>query len=146
MFPITLTIHNREQLDAVLSVMTPAETSSGSHITNTGQVVKETTAKKPSSATPARTEPTASGAADDAQGKTGGASAQAAGSVAAEPQVSTAATDFETLKKAFLALSTKPDGRTKCEAVLKPFNAAKLSALKPEQYDDAMAKINELGA
>jgi hypothetical protein len=71
-------------------------------------------------------------------------------------QASTVATevDFNTLKKAFLALSTKegptqknakgepiPYGRFMCEGVLATFGVVALSLAKPEQYADIHAAI-----
>lgn len=72
----------------------------------------------------------------------GGTSAQPAstGKPSASPEVT-----FDVLKKAFLALSTKAAGREKCEAVLKPFGLAKLSAATPEQYAAVLAEIEKAG-
>lgn len=53
------------------------------------------------------------------------------------------AVTFDQLKKAFLGLSTKADGRAKCEGVLKPFGLAKLSEAKPEQYAQVLAEIEK---
>ncbi len=65
------------------------------------------------------------------------APAPAPAAAPAEP----AAVDFDTLKRAFLALATKDGGRARCEAVLKPFGLAKLSEAKPEHYPALMAEI-----
>jgi hypothetical protein len=72
----------------------------------------------------------------------GGSSAQTASTdkQSASPEVT-----FDVLKKAFLALSTKAAGREKCEAVLKPFGLAKLSAATPEQYAAVLAEIEKAG-
>lgn len=51
--------------------------------------------------------------------------------------------DFDTLKKAFLALSTKAGGRALCEGVLKPHGLAKLSEAKPEQYAAVLSAIEQ---
>lgn len=72
----------------------------------------------------------------------GGTSAQPASTdkPSASPEVT-----FDVLKKAFLALSTKAAGREKCEAVLKPFGLAKLSAATPEQYAAVLTEIEKAG-
>jgi hypothetical protein len=53
---------------------------------------------------------------------------------------------FDALKKAFLALSTKPDGRDKCQAILKPYNFARLSDAKEEHYGALLEAINKAAA
>ena len=106
-----------------------------------GNASAQAPAPAPSSATTAA--PTA------APKQTAAASTPTAAPAAAPSQASTAATDlapevsFDQLKKAFLGLSTKADGRAKCEGVLKPFGLAKLSEAKPEQYAAVLAAIEE---
>lgn len=64
----------------------------------------------------------------------------------ASSETSTAAPDFETVKKAFLALSVKDGGRARCEQVLKPFALGKLSEAKPEQYGQVLDAIKKAAA
>ena len=87
---------------------------------------------------PAAAAPAAGDAGNDAAaaGPAAAASTASSSTPAESPEVS-----FEVLKKAFLALSTKADGRAKCESVLKPFGVAKLSESKPEQYAAVLAAI-----
>lgn len=85
------------------------------------------------------TEPSApAAAAQAAQGEAGnatpaGQAADASTASSTKPEGEAAVT-FGALKKAFLALSTKADGRAKCEAVLKPFNLTKLSDSLPSEH------------
>lgn len=65
---------------------------------------------------------------------------------AASPSSAAPDIDFDTIKKAFLKLSTTDGGRAKCEAVLKPHGLAKLSEAKPEQYAEILANIQKAGA
>jgi hypothetical protein len=84
----------------------------------------------------------------DAAAPQGGTSAQPASSQPSTASAETAGGEpvtFDVLKKAFLALSTKAAGREKCEAVLKPFGLAKLSAATPEQYAAVLAEIEKAG-
>lgn len=103
-------------------------------------------AGSPASPTAASSAPAA--AAPAAQGDAGNATPAAGQPAAAqtassEKPAGAAEVSFDTLKKAFLALSTKADGRAKCENVLKPFGLAKLSEAKPEQYAAVLAAIEE---
>jgi hypothetical protein len=56
------------------------------------------------------------------------------------------AVDFETVKKAFLKMSTMEGGRARCESVLKPFGIAKLSEAKAEQYGEILVLIKKASA
>jgi len=110
------------------------------------------TAPAGASASPTAASSAGSAAAPAAQGEAGNA-ASAAGSPAAAASPASSSTPaaspevtFDMLKKAFLALSTKADGRAKCEGVLKPFGLAKLSEAKPEQYAAVLAEINKASA
>lgn len=93
------------------------------------------------------TAPSATTAAAPAAGDAGNASTAgpaAAASPASSPKPEAAPeVTFDVVKKAFLALSTKADGRSKCEAVLKPFKVAKLSEAKPEQYAAVLEAIEK---
>lgn len=104
-----------------------------------------------STAAPASAPPAAAGSATSAgeAGNVGTTAGTAAAPTASssEPAASPAVS-FDELKKAFLALSTKPAGREKCEAVLKAVDPApaKLSAATPEQYPALMAAIQKASA
>jgi hypothetical protein len=147
MFPMTMTIHNAQQLEAVMHVLLATKIDEVKD--KLGKSAKGTTLAATSAESPAPTQATAeAGVATDAPVKTAGASNPTAGSAAAEQQASTAVTEgdavgFETVKKAFLALSTTPGGREKCQAVIAPL--AKLSEAKPEQYAAILAKIKKAG-
>jgi hypothetical protein len=103
-----------------------------------------------STSTPASAQVAGNGSA--AAGEAGNAAGSATGTSPSAPTASSdkpaesAAVSFDELKKAFLALSTKPEGRAKCEAVLKPFAVAKLSEAKPEQYAAVLAAIVKASA
>lgn len=76
---------------------------------------------------------------DSATTKTTEPAAATAQSASSESSAQTVT--FDELKKAFLALSTKADGRAKCQAVLG--GLAKLSDAKPEQYAGILAAIEK---
>ena len=145
MFPMTITIHNPEDLSLVLQAL--GFRSAG--IAKDAATTKKPTPAATPAASPAPSPVTAgAGVATDAPVKTADASNPTADSAAAEQPASTAATegdavDFETVKKAFLALSTTPGGREKCQGVIAPL--AKLSEAKPEQYAAILAKIKKAG-
>lgn len=104
-----------------------------------------TTANTPASAPAAAGGSAPAGEAGNAAGSATGISPSASTASSDKPAESPAVS-FDELKKAFLALSTKPEGRAKCEAVLKPFGVAKLSEAKPEQYAAVLAAINKASA
>jgi hypothetical protein len=100
-----------------------------------------------STATQASAQPAAAGSAASAGEAGNGAAASASPATGAASTASSSepsgspAVSFDELKKAFLALSTKPGGREKCEAVLKPFGLPKLSAANADQYAAILAEI-----
>jgi hypothetical protein len=86
----------------------------------------------------------ASTAATGEQGNDTPAGQPAAASTASSTKLDAAAAPtFDEVKKAFLALSTKPNGRALCEGVLKPFALAKLTEAKVEQYGALKAAIDK---
>lgn len=134
----------------------------GTAANDTAAVPAPTTGKSKPAATPAPAAATApagpsasttaassapAAAAQAAQGDAGnatqGGQTAAASTASSEKPAAAVEVTFDVLKKAFLALSTKADGRAKCENVLKPFNLAKLSEAKPEQYAAVLAAIEE---
>jgi hypothetical protein len=94
----------------------------------------------------------ASQASTAATGDTGNATGTAGGQTAGATDVSSStpagspAPTFEEVKKAFIALSTKPNGRALCEGVLAPFKLTKLSEAKAEQYAAIKALIDKAAA
>jgi hypothetical protein len=155
MFPIsiTFTINSADELAKLESVFTPGTTapkSAAAPAAASGKAtVKESAApsKTADESTPAvqtaAAQPQASTAAEGNAAAAPSAQEATAASAAssAEPEV-----DFDTLKKAFLALSTKDGGRAKCEGVLKPHGLAKLSEAKPEQYGALLTAIHQASA
>ena len=133
MFPVTITLQNAAQLNAVMAALStdraekveaPAKKSAPA-ATTTAAASNPTPAAQPASA-PTTDAPTTS---------------------SSEPEKSAApAVTFDALKKAFLGLSTKPDGRSKCEGVLKPHGLGKLSEAKEEQYAALLDAINKAAA
>lgn len=102
----------------------------------------------PASATEASSAPSAAAPAAGEAGNAAAAAGQPAAAAPASSPKPDAAPEvtFEQVKKAFLALATKPDGRAKCEAVNKAFGVAKLSDIKPENHAAALAEIEKVGA
>lgn len=137
MFPMTITLHNIDDLNRVTAVLAP---------TATPKVEETATAKKPntSAATPApaaRTQPTAEAAAETAApAKTADEPRPTAASAEAAPQASTAV-EYDTVKAAILNLSTSK-GKAAAVEVLGKFGLVKLPDAKPEQYADILAAAN----
>lgn len=135
-------------LSTVVGKLQPTEAAN-----DTGKPAKPAAAAKATagaSASPTAAPSAQTAAAPAAQGEAGNA-AQAAGPSAAVSPASSSAqgasgeVTFEQVKKAFLALSTKADGRAKCEAVLATVDPkpARLSEAKPEQYPALLKAIEE---
>lgn len=138
MFPTTITIHNMIDLQRVIAALNgdaaPAKTEAA--------IAKNSPSSR---ATPARTEPTASVAADGAQGKTADASAQSAGSAEAAPQASTAASDkpvtYADLQAAVLKLH-KADA-TAAKPIAEGMGFANFKAMPEDKWAEALAKVQE---
>lgn len=157
MFPMTITLSNAAQLNAVLAALNlagpaaPAEIPQPTAQVQTAAAVKEAVAPagKPTPAktdAPAPTSPTAEVAADAAPGKTESASAQPAASAADAAQASTAATEpvaYADVKPLILKINTAK-GREAATAALAKFGVTKGPDLKPEQYADFVAYANEV--
>lgn len=133
-------------LQQVVGKLQPTEAANDTPAPTTGKSKPAATPAQTAAATapagkPATqtTEPSApAAAAQAAQGEAGnatpaGQAADASTASSTKPEGEAAVT-FGALKKAFLALSTKADGRAKCEAVLKPFNLTKLSDSLPTEH------------
>lgn len=60
-----------------------------------------------------------------------------------EPERADAAIDYEALKKVFLDLSNRANGRDKCARVLKAFGVEKLPHVPKEKYAEAMAAMEK---
>jgi hypothetical protein len=102
-----------------------------------------------STSTPATVQGAAAGsAAGEAGNVAGGGQSAPASTASSDTPAASPAVTFEALKKAFLALSTKADGRAKCEAVLASVDPkpARLSEAKPEQYAALLAAIEKASA
>jgi hypothetical protein len=157
MFPMTITLQNPAQLNAVLAALnlgtaepTTAEmgrmaVAQGAKLRAEADAPKEvatSTAGKSAKADPARTSPTAKAAEAGAPEKTADASAQSADSAAAEPQASTAATEAVTYDQVGKAITERAKtDRAHVIATLKSFNVAKGPELKPAQYADFMKAL-----
>jgi len=127
MFPVTVTISNNAQLQAVLAALSfiqPSEQSTTAAKTEAPKD-KATTAKKPEVA--ATTQPTAEAAVADVQSEKADNSEQSEKAEGESPAT------YEDASKAIIALS-KAKGRDAAVAVLEKFEAANLKAVKPEDY------------
>ena len=126
MQPVTLsiTVNTTEQLLAVSAAIAAA---SGAKLPELTTPSASTSA--PSSAAPTKPAPVAAppAATPPAQG---------------EPERADAI-DYETLKKVFLDLSNRANGREKCARVLKAFGVEKLPHVPKEKYAEAMAAMEK---
>lgn len=134
-------------LQATIAKLQPTEAANEG---NAKPAAAQATAGKPASQAAAASAPAAAASAAGEQGKGAAASqpsatgaASSASSSAGSTSPDGASVTFDELKKAFLTLSTKADGRAKCESVLKPFGLGKLSEAKPEQYAAVLAEIKK---
>jgi hypothetical protein len=155
---ITLSCSSPEELRNALATFGIGAANDAQATTGNVQSAKGATAPAGKPASQAA-EPSAAPAAEPAaQGEAGNGaaasqpSATAAASSASSSAESTSpdgeAVTFDELKKAFLALSAKADGRAKCEAVLASVDPkpGRLSEAKPEQYAallDAIKKASK---
>jgi hypothetical protein len=137
MFPITVTITNTAQLNAVMAALASGD-----------EAVKEAAAPAPKpkatpakTATPAPTQPTAEveKAAAPENKPEPSATTQAAESPS-EPAAPTIA--VADLNAAIIGLA-KSKGRDAAVAILGEFGAAKVPELKPEQYADVLAAVQK---
>ena len=117
MFPITMTIHNPTQLNAVLAALSIEQP-----VPAPAAVVKE-----------AKPEATASVAAE-----TGMTAAQATEALNGHADKPADAPTYQDAANAINALA-KAKGRAAAVAVLAAFGAAKLPDVKPEQFADVIA-------
>lgn len=148
MFPMTITLQNTAQLNAVLAALSLGTAAAAEPTTAQltemaqarGQATKEaTTAGKSAKAGTAPGPTTAT--KDAAPEKTAGASDPAAGSAAAEPQGSTAATEvtYDVVAKAITERAKSDRGAV--IATLETFGAKKGTELKPAQYADFLKAL-----
>lgn len=134
MFPMTITISNNNQLQAVLAAMAePTAEQTSVSVKKEAPKDKATNAKKQEVA--ATTQPTAEAAVADVQSEKADNSEQSEKAEGESPAT------YEDAKKVVLALSAKK-GRTALEALLKDFGATKLPDVKPEQYGELIAAAN----
>ena len=162
MFPMTVTIHDKAQLTAVLAAMgtegleaaarpvtTPEQT-----LVNKAEAKVATGKPKPTPvATPeagASTQPTAEAVAAGAQEKTAAASVPNAASAETAPPASTAATDAPAITykdvQAAVVAAVKAGNRTNVVDLLKDFGVDHAEKLTPEQWPDALAKLKGMVA
>lgn len=126
MFPMTITISNNNQLQAVLAAMAePAAEQTSVSVKKEAPKDKATNAKKQEVA--ATTQPTAEAAVADVQ------SEKAENSEQSEKAEGESPATYEDASKAIIALS-KAKGRDAAVAVLEKFEAPNLKAVKPEDY------------
>lgn len=146
MFPVTITLQNAAQLNAVMAALQPTTKAPGLALESgefipAANLAKDPVAKKPATTAAAASSPTPAAAPAPAP------TTDTSTSSSSEPEKSAApAVTFDVLKKAFLALSTKEGGRSKCEGVLKPHGLGKLSEAKEEQYAALLDAINKAAA
>jgi hypothetical protein len=139
------------ELSKVVGQLQPTEAVNDSGKPNAAPKPTAATAPAGASASPVAGSSAPAAAAPAAQGEAGNAVAGAQAGASSAPTASTEKpsqspeVSFEVLKKAFLALSQKANGRALCEGVLKPFALAKLSEAKPEQYAAVLTAINKAG-
>lgn len=145
MFPITITLHDAAQLNAVMCAL---------HPTIPAPVVApapEVTAKKSAKATPAP-QPVEAPAPSSPTAEVAVAAAPAPSTAQPAPQPSTApaadansAGSTVTYQDAAGAITklSRTKGRDAAIAVLAKFGAAKLPDVKAEQYADVLAAANE---
>ena len=122
MFPMTLTVHTRQQLDAVIEALAAG---------NDYAEQKAKTTEPPQ----AKAEVKKSGAAQTAD-KTSTTTTEVAAPTHDEPNAPAAT--YEDVAKAIIALS-KEKGRDAAVAVLNKLGVAKATDLTPEEYAKAIA-------
>jgi hypothetical protein len=122
--------------------------ASGTGTARTGGARGQTGAVSGPAAGSAQGQQQGSTAATGEAGNAAGSAGQPAGATAASSgtPVESRSVSFDEVKKAFLALSTKPNGRALCEGVLKPFNLGKLSEAKADQYGAVLVEIQKAAA
>lgn len=145
---VTVSVHapTLSDLSSVIGKLQPTEAANDTPAPGKSKPAAATApAGSNGTQTAASSAPAAAGAA---AGDAGNATAAAAGAQTASSSAASesSAVTFDELKKAFLALSTKPGGREKCEAVLKPFGLVKLSNATVEQYPAVLAEIQKASA
>lgn len=168
MFPMTVTINNTAQLNAVLAAMgtevieaAGARTASTSATVDLQAVVNQAEAKvagKKPSPTPAATQEAAAstqrtaeaGAGVGAQEKTAAASAPTAAAAETAQQASTAAADAPAISykdvQAAVVAAVKAGKRANVVDLLKDFGVDHAEKLTPEQWPDALAKLKGMVA
>lgn len=135
MFPMTITISNNNQLQAVLAAMAePTAEQTSVSVKKEAPKDKATNAKKQEVA--ATTQPTAEAAVADVQSEKADNSEQSEKAEGENPAT------YEDASKAIIALS-KVKGRDAAVAVLEKFEAANLKEVKPEDYAAVIVAANK---
>lgn len=134
MFPMTITIKNTVQLQAVLAILDPE---------NNEYAKQKAVQAEPTTEPVAKPAPKAKAAAASAQAQE--ATAPAATTVASPSEPEAPQIDVEQVKAAIMALA-KAKGREAAVAVLSAFGAAKVPDLKPSQYAEVLEASAKAGA
>lgn len=152
MFPMTVTVHNHAQLQAVIAAMgtEPAETVSMTATQAAAAAAQEAAAAKKPTRTPAKTTEAAAPTQPTAEAGEGAApeskdenSAQAQGNPPADETQE--AVTYEQTAAAVTSLA-KAKGRDAAIGVLKQFDAATLKDVAPEQFAAVVAACKAAGA
>jgi hypothetical protein len=149
MFPMTMTISNAAQLQAVLAALNPEQIAQAAQVKTESPKKEATTAKKQEVAAP--TQPTAEAVVADAPSNKAEDSAPTGDAKTADKQQTktTEAASSEVTKedaKTVALRLAKNKGRDALVALLSDFGAANLDGVKPEQFAEFVAKAKELGA
>lgn len=147
MFPITMTIHNPTQLNAVLAALNLEQPVPAPAAAVVKEAKPEATAKKPAgTAQTAETKPTETTAAVESSqsvaAETGMPAAQAAEVLNGHANDDAAAPTYQDAANAINAVA-KAKGRAGAIAVLAEFGVAKLPDAKPEQFAAIIRAANE---
>lgn len=146
MFPVTITLTNSAQLNAVMAALSPttvmaAPAPAPEVAAAPVEKPKKQATSAATQAASAPTQPTAEVAVAAVPEKTVAASAPSAKPAVAAAPASTAATEPATYQDAAAAITklSRAKGRDAAINVLQQFGASKLPEVKPEQFADIIA-------
>lgn len=143
MFPVTITVHNKNQLDAILAAM-----ATGAKLEAAEQPVPAAAKAKPAADKPKAQEQAESPKDEAAPSSAPTPTASdnsASSSTESEAASNTKAATYEDAKKAILTLS-KEKGRQASVDALARFGAEKLPDLPKDRYADLVALVEEVMA
>lgn len=141
MFPVTITVHNNDQLNAVLAAM-----ATGEALGTAKQPVQTANKPKPTVEKPKVQEKTESPKGEAAQSSEPTQTVSdnsASSSTESEAASDTKAATYEDAKKAILNLS-KAQGRQASVDALARFGAEKLPDLAQEEYGNLVSLVDEV--